>query len=251
MTVREFIRQFNATLDRSLTGGVKWILLANVAVFLVEQLVLVPLNWDDIFVYLFAQTPVVRFVEGQSGGIRVLVNWLAPVQFLSYMFIHANVWHLFWNMFALWFFGPPMEARWGRVAFLKFYLFAGFGAGALHGLIAPFFLGENYLMIGASGAIFGVLLAFAMYYPRQPVLLWFILPMPSQYFVALIGFVTLVSLFGSGGSHISHLTHLAGLASGYAWLRLYERFPRLWLVNEAVLPFSRRARRDSYDDRWV
>jgi membrane associated rhomboid family serine protease len=247
MTLREYIRQFNYTLDRNLTRGVKWIILANVAVFLVDQLFFASFGNDDVFLWLFAQNPIVFLRELQYGGIELKINWLCPIQFLSYMFVHATFWHLFWNMLALWFFGPPLEALWGKVAFLKFYLFTGFMAGALHGMIAPFFIGEHYYMIGASGAVFGVLLAFAVYYPQQKVLLWFVLPMSSRYFVMLIGFVTFLSLLGGGGSHVSHLTHLAGLGFGYAWLRLREHFPTVWLFNEAGRPFTRIVRRSRFD----
>lgn len=229
--------------DRYITRGVKWVLLANVAVFLIENLFFVPFARDDQFIGFLAQSPVVRFTQSEFGGMAVVINWLCPIQFVSYMFVHANVWHLFWNMLALWFFGPPLEALWGKRAFLKFYLFTGFGAGALHGLVAPFFLGQDYYMIGASGAVFGVLLAFAVLFPNQQVLLWFVLPMPSRYFVFLIGIMTLFALLGSGGGQISHFTHLAGLGFAYGWLWLRVRFPMAWLFNESRWPQWRVRRR--------
>ena len=241
-TFRQYVEQVNYTLDRNLTRGVKWLMLINVAVFLVEFFVLIPLRVDDLFIALFAQNPVVQFTESDAG-LGIKFNWLCVMQFFTYMFLHASFWHLFWNMLALWFFGPPLEARWGKVVFLKFYLFTGFTAGALHGLVAPFFTTDNYYMIGASGAIFGVLLAFAICYPQQKVLLWFVLPMASRYFVILIGVFTFLSLLGGGGSTISHFTHLAGLAFGYLWIRLGERYPSAWLFDPRVLPFSRSRQR--------
>jgi len=244
MTIRQYFRQINDTLDSHLTRGVKWLILINVVVFLIEHLVFVPLVIDDIFIWLFAQNPIVRLYTEETGSIRVAVNWFCPMQFLSYMFVHANIWHLFWNMLALWFFGPPLEARWERPAFLKFYLLTGFLAGALHGIVAVFFLNQNYYMIGASGAIFAVLLAFAICYPDQKVLLWFVLPMPARYFVLLVGILTFLSLFGTGGSHVSHFTHLAGLGFGYLWIWLRNRFPTMWLFSPHLAPSPRRRRRD-------
>jgi len=233
MTIRDYLQQFYYTFDRNLTPAVRWLILANVVVFLIENLVFVPFAIDDVFLGLFAQNPIVRFGESEYGGIDVIINWFCALQFVSYMFLHGNFWHLFWNMLALWFFGPPLEVLWGRRAFLKFYLFTGFTAGALHGMIAPFLIGQEYYMIGASGAIFGVLLAFAIYYPQQQVLVWFVLPMSSRYFVLLIGILTLASLLTSGGSPVSHWTHLAGLGFGYAWIRLRNLFPRVWLFNDS------------------
>jgi len=251
MAIWDRIRQYSYWLDRHLTWAVKWIIVINVAVYLVEGLCFVPFAMDDRFLSLFAQNPILRFTQSESGATSVVINWWCPLQFFSYMFVHANFWHLFWNMLTLWFFGPPLEALWGRTGFFKFYLFTGFAAGALHGMLAPFVESGGYPMVGASGAIFGVLLAFALYYPKQQILLWFVLPMPSLYFVALIGLFTFLALLGGGGSHISHLTHLAGLGFGYAWLRLRDRFPAVWLVNEALIPFFHRSRRRaSFGERF-
>jgi membrane associated rhomboid family serine protease len=242
-TLRDYIRQFNSTLDRRLTRGVKWLILANVAVFLVEALIFVPLAMDDVFIRRFAQNPIIRYEELPAGAVGMTVNWLCVMQFFTYMFVHASPWHLFMNMLALWFFGPPMEARWGTPVFLKFYLFTGFMAGMLHGMAAPFFIGHNYVMLGASGAIFGVLLAFGIFYPHQQVLLWFVVPIPARLFVIFIGVFTFLSLWGGHEVGISHVTHLAGLAFGYAWIRLREIFPMFWLFNGDPRPFARHFRR--------
>jgi len=107
-------------------------------------------------------------------------------------------------------------------------------------------------MLGASGAIFGVLLAFAIYYPRQQVLVWFVLPIPARAFVLFIGALTFFSLLAGGGGGISHLTHLAGLAFGYLWLRLRELFPGAWLFSNDPGPFGRRpGRRGGFGNRFT
>jgi len=240
MTLREFIRDTNYSINRKLTPAVKWVFFANILVWIVENIAFAPFGLDDWFLWLFAQNPTVSYRLITAGQYALRVNWLCPLQFFSYMFVQLNFWHLFWNMLALWFFGPPIEARLGTPAFLKFYFFTGFCAGALHGMLAPFFYGENYFMIGASGAIFGVLLAFAIFYPHQQVFLWFILPIPSRLFVLLIGVFTFASLFQSGGSGISHLTHLAGLGFGYLWIWLRGIFSGAWLFNSDPRPFARR-----------
>lgn len=243
-SMRYHWRRFNYWLDRYMTRGVKWIVLINLAVFLLESLLVLvemavgrPLGVEAFFVSAFAQNPIVRFVRSPLGGYETRVNWLCAVQFFTYMFLHANVWHLFWNMLALWFFGPPLEGRWGTVRFLKFYCFTGFAAGALHGLLAPILLDSNVVMLGASGAVFGVLLAFGILFPNQPVLLWFILPMPSRVFVALIGLLTFFALISGAQPGISHLTHLAGLGFGYLWLHLHRIYPGAWLFNSDPRPF--------------
>jgi len=235
---RRPLYDFNRFLDRHLTVGVKWLILANTAVFLTEAFLVVPFGVEDRFFALFAQNPLVSYEQTPLGGVALKINWLCTMQFFTYMFVHANFWHLFWNMLALWFFGPPMEYRWGTVAFLKFYCFTGFAAGALHGLLAPFFVGSHYMMMGASGAIFGVLLAFAIYYPHQQILLWFVIPVPARVLVALIGIFTFLSLVGGARTNISHLTHLAGLGFGYLWIRLHEAYPRAWLFNNDAGPLG-------------
>lgn len=234
-TFRDLTRQWNAGLDRFLTRGVKWLILINVAVFIVTGL-FASLG-IDLF-DLFAQNPIVS-KRGTQTGIRWDINWLCAMQFFTYMFLHADFWHLFMNMLVLWFFGPPMEQRWGTVAFLKFYLTTGFLAGALHGVLAPIIIGLNVQMIGASGAVLAVLLAFGLYYPKQTVLLWFVLPIPAGVLVVLIGIITILSLFRSPGSQVSHLTHLAGFAFGYLWIWLGQRYPEYWLFNSDPGPFSR------------
>ena len=251
MTLQHQVRQFNYFLDRHLTRGVKWLILANAAVFLAEFLLVMPSGIEPTFYSVFAQNPIVRYRELPSGQVSLQINWLCTLQFFSYMFVHANIWHLFWNMLALWFFGPPLEQRWGTVAFVKFYLFTGFMAGALHGVLAPFFVGQHYIMIGASGAVFGVLLAFAIYYPHQQVLLWFVLPIPAWALVTLIGIITFYSLIGGSNVGVSHLTHLAGLGFGYLWLRLSQVYPVMWLFNNDPGPFSRGPRRGGrFSDRF-
>ncbi len=238
-TLREYLREVNAGLDRYLTRGVKWILLANVMVFLAIKILFTPLN-EDLALKWVAQNPIAQFRESTNGELGLRVNPLCIPQFFTYMFVHLSVWHLAMNMLSLWFFGPPLESRWGTAIFVKYYLLTGFAAGALHGMLAPFFYRSSYVMFGASGAVFAVLLAFAMYFPHEKVLLYFVVPIPARVFVILLGLFTFYSLFGTENITISHLTHLAGLGFGYLWIRLAQVFPDAWWFNERVLPFGRR-----------
>ena len=235
------------SLDRFVTRGVKWLLLINVAVFCVCIVLEVTLKISDNIFGIFAQNPILTIWKSPVGT-HVDVNWLCAMQFFTYMFLHADPWHLVMNMLVLWFFGPPLESRWGTTAFLKFYLFVGFAAGALHGMLAPMFIGSNYYMLGASGAIFACLLAFAIYYPNQQILLWFVVPIPARVLVVMLGIFTFLSLLygggpAGGGVNISHLTHLAGLGFGYLWIRLGQQYPQFWLFNNDPGPFGRYGRR--------
>jgi membrane associated rhomboid family serine protease len=137
----------------------------------------------------------------------------------TYMFLHAGVTHVAVNMLTLWMFGTELERVWGTRYFLKFYFTTGIGAGVLTVLIAllPFgFAQEIYLTatVGASGAIFGLLLAYGLYYPDRPIYLYFVFPIPARYFVLILG---AISLFAGGG--IAHATHLGGVVIGYLMLK--------------------------------
>jgi membrane associated rhomboid family serine protease len=146
----------------------------------------------------------------------------------TYMFLHAGVTHVAVNMLTLWMFGTELERVWGTRYFLKFYFTTGIGAGVLTVLIAllPFgFAQEIYwtATVGASGAIFGLLLAYGLYYPDRPIYLYFVFPIPARYFVLILG---AISLFAGGG--IAHATHLGGVVIGYVMLKS----PRIHPLSE-------------------
>jgi membrane associated rhomboid family serine protease len=148
-----------------------------------------------------------------------VVHGLQVWRVATYMFLHAGVTHVAINMLTLWMFGAELERVWGTRYFLKFYLATGIGAGVLTVLVGllPFaFAREIYTIptVGASGAIFGLLLAYGMYYPDRPIYMYFVFPIPARYFVLIIG---AISFFAGGG--IAHATHLGGVAVGYAMLK--------------------------------
>ncbi|MDT8436715.1 MAG: rhomboid family intramembrane serine protease [Gemmatimonadota bacterium] len=151
---------------------------------------------------------------------RLLVR---PWTFLTYAFLHGGFGHVLFNMLAVFFFGPPLERQWGGRRFLVYYLVCAAG-GALAALLLVNVVGTAP-MVGASGAVFGLLLAFALRWPDAPIYLWFLFPVKAKYFV---GFLALATLWftasaarTTGGT--AHWAHLGGLLAGWFWLRRGDR----------------------------
>lgn len=205
--MRDMWREINTFLGRWLTPAVRAILLTNVAVFLLYML-LAPLFPDSIgrlFVFLM-QTPTLV--------LRGCVWQLA-----TYMFMHANFMHLLFNMLILWFFAPRLEYRWGSAKFLRFYLIVGIGAGLFHFGLSLLTGRGNTPLLGASGAMYGIMLAYALYWPNDTVLLYFVVPVKIKYLMIVVGvFTFMASTTASGVGGISHITHLGGLAVALVYL---------------------------------
>ncbi len=192
-------------LSRMMTPWVKRLLLANTAVFIVvNALGLVPLHWA---------VDVLGF-----SPARLLIHPWSP---FTYMFVHGSFFHLFANMLVLFFFGPPLEGAWGERYFIRYYLIAGMG-GALFSLFLIQLIGTP-TVIGASGAVFGLLLAFALKWPDAPIYLWFLLPVKAKYFVGFIAFFSLYASLGGARDGVAHWTHLGGLVTGFLYLRHGDR----------------------------
>ncbi|HDQ45534.1 MAG TPA: rhomboid family intramembrane serine protease [bacterium] len=141
-------------------------------------------------------------------------------QFVTYLFLHGGFLHLALNMYALFVFGSEVERMWGPRAFLRYYLITGIGAGLLHTLITPFSMTPT---IGASGAVAGVLVAFALMFPNREItlLLFFILPVRLRARTLAVGYALISVLSGVAGSPdgIAHFAHLGGMLVGYLFLR--------------------------------
>lgn len=175
------------------------------------------------FIQVSAFTDVVRLFAlwplGTPGTINLgdgttLQTGFAVWQLVSYGFLHGGLAHLFFNMFALYMFGLPIERLWGTRRFLIFYFVCMIGAGLVQLVVAQL-SGEIYPTIGASGAVFGLLLAFGMMYPNSRIMLLFPpIPMRAKWFVIVYGILTLV--FGITGtmSGIAHFAHLGGMLFG-------------------------------------
>lgn len=196
-----------------------------------------------------------------SAFTRTLINQFGLIPFLfltefhiwqpvTYMFLHASLFHILFNMLALWMFGTEFERIWGTRYFVKFYFTTGIGAGLLTVLFSllPFgFAQQVYVsnIIGASGAIYGLLLAYAMYFPDRPIYLYFLFAIPAKYFVLILGAIAFYSSLGTS-SGVANATHLGGLAVGYLMLRggridplgeLRYRYLR-WRMNNARRKFD-------------
>jgi membrane associated rhomboid family serine protease len=192
-------------LSRMMTPWVKRLLLANTAVFIVVNVLgLVPLSWA---------VDVLGF-----SPARLLIHPWSP---LTYMFVHGSFFHLFANMLVLFFFGPPLEQAWGERYFIRYYLIAGMG-GALFSLLLIQLIGTP-TVIGASGAVFGLLLAFALRWPDAPIYLWFLLPVKAKYFVGFIALFSLYASLGGARDGVAHWTHLGGLVTGFLYLKHGDR----------------------------
>lgn len=136
-----------------------------------------------------------------------------PWTAFTYMFLHAGPWHLFFNMLSLFFFGPRVEGRLGSSRFIVLYLLSGLG-GALLSFLTP-----NVIIVGASGATFGVFLAYAMFWPHDRILIWGILPVEARVLVLLTTLYSLWGGTGSVGGSVAHWAHLGGYAAAYLYLR--------------------------------
>jgi membrane associated rhomboid family serine protease len=166
-----------------------------------------------------------------------VIGKLQVWQLVTYMFIHAGPTHLLFNMLALWMFGTELERMWGTKYFTKFYFVSGIGAGLFQvvlGLLPFGFAAQFYYpsVVGASGAIYGVLAAYALYFPSRPIVMFLVFPVPARYAVMIMGGLSLVFAMGGGGG-VAHTAHLGGLLVGY----LYLKGNRVHLVSEIQYRF--------------
>jgi membrane associated rhomboid family serine protease len=204
-------------LSYSLTPMVKRLLIANVAVFFATLIA-----GRDFFWAWFAFRP--DHVLTQPWGV------------FTYMFVHDGFSHIALNMLVLFFFGPPLESMWGSREFLKFYVICGLGGVALSMLFQP------AAIVGASAAVYGVMLAFAMNWPDAPIYVWGIFPVKAKWLVAFMFVVSLVSAFSGDGGPVAHFAHLGGLVAGFAYLKLDWR-PAAKLGKIGQLSKATRVRR--------
>lgn len=169
---------------------------------------------------------------GMQNGLEIY-SWstekFQPWQLITHMFLHASTMHLAFNMLALWMFGNILERRWGSQQFLIFYLLCGIGAAIITQLIDQFVFGRVFYgaMLGASGAVYGILVAFAMLFPNYKLALIFLpIPVAAKYFVPVLLAIELMSGFTGFsifGGNIAHFAHLGGAFMGFllviTWLK--------------------------------
>jgi membrane associated rhomboid family serine protease len=148
--------------------------------------------------------------------VPVLIPY-RPWTLVTYMFLHGGFMHLLFNMIALFFFGPRLEARLGSRGFLYLYFISGLTGGLLS---VPF--NPNAAIVGASGAVFGVLLGFARYWPRERIYIWGVLPVEARVLVIVMTALSLYGGFGGTRDGVAHFAHLGGFLGGYLYLRWIE-----------------------------
>lgn len=141
-----------------------------------------------------------------------------PWTLITYMFIHSGIWHLFFNMLGLYFFGPRLETEIGSKHFFWLYLVSGLMGAALSFVFTPY-----TAIVGASGAIFGVLYGFAHFWPRERIYIWGVLPVEARWLVIGMAALSLFGGFGGGGSDVAHFAHLGGFVGGFVYIRLLSR----------------------------
>jgi membrane associated rhomboid family serine protease len=187
-----------------LTPAVKYLIIANVAAFVLQKIAPVfTREWFALY------PPAVK---------ESFLVW----QLATYLFMHGGLLHLGFNMLALFLFGCELERMWRTPYFFRFYFACGIGAGLFALLPVPWF--ENAYHVGASGAIYGLLMAYGLYFPNRViymnVLLIFFFPIQVKYFVAIIGIIAFLGSVAATGEGVSHIGHLGGLVVGYLYLRL-------------------------------
>jgi len=185
-----------------LPPAVKGLLFANGIIYLLQEL----LGVNNTLINLFGLTPSMVW----SGYL-----W----QPLTYMFLHGSFSHLLFNMLALWIFGSSLESFWGMRKFLQYYFLTGIGAALSNCLLTPF---ADVSIVGASGAIYGLLAAYGLLFPNSVIYISFLLPIRAKYLVLIFGifeFITSISMMQGANSPVAHLVHLGGMVIGVIYLK--------------------------------
>jgi membrane associated rhomboid family serine protease len=188
-------------------------------------------------------TPAVKNILF-ANGIIFLIGWLNPSlgftlskyfalsaydvfnrfeiwQLVTYMFLHGDFWHIFFNMFVFWMFGSELEAEWGSKEFLKYYFICGIGAGLLNIILTA------SPTIGASGAVYGIMVAYALRYPNRPVYIYFLFPIKVKYLVGFLAFISFFSTWGAQSDGIAHAAHLGGMVVGFVYLKYWHKLNKV------------------------
>ena len=207
--------RYRFSLGYGLTPVIKNLMIIMGAVFLLQMLFS---GWIELY---FGLVPILVW--------RKYFLW----QLLTYIFLHGDFLHILFNLFSLWMFGGELENHWGSKKFLFYFLFCGIGAGICTAVFTPY---QFIPVIGASGAIFGILLAFGWLFPNRPILIYFLFPIPAKYMVIIFGLFELYSSRSGAGGGIAHLTHLGGLLFGF----FYMAYPMI----------RQKFRREYYKRKW-
>jgi len=258
MASRSNIRNYRLSFNFYITPGVQWLIIANAAVFMLE-----------VFVSVFKGPPAYSYLTHLFGLVPTgVLHGLRIWQPLTYLFLHdvGDIFHILINMFMLWMFGRELELVWGRDRFLRYYFLTGIGAGVINLLVntIPLLWGKGLSdtpTIGASGAVFGVLLACAILFPDRQVRFMFAISMSMRMFMIFMIGLEFLGTIGSG-DNISHFCHFGGMLVGYVYLR---RGSFLYSVRNSVSDWQYKRNRKRFEvyinkhkgdppsrpDRWV
>ncbi|MBX5494255.1 MAG: rhomboid family intramembrane serine protease [Bryobacteraceae bacterium] len=233
----------------SIPPGVKWLLISNIAIFLLY--------------FLTARTAAEGIFSLLALVPRAVVTELAVWQLVTYLFVHSpfHFGHILLNMLALWMFGSDLERTWGTKRFLQFYFLCGIGAG-LCVILGNYLYGTpDTRTIGASGAIYGIMMAFALLFPDATII-FVLFPIRARYFVMILGAMAFLSSLRMSGSGVSDIAHLGGLIFGFAYMKwdsrvrfdllgsIEHRYHR-WKMERAKRKFQVYLRKRGSDDPWV
>ncbi|MGR3317155.1 MAG: rhomboid family intramembrane serine protease [Candidatus Anammoxibacter sp.] len=244
MSRHHYRNDFNLSIGGKWTRTIMILIIANVSVFLIQLLFSTLSNyWSTNHVELLAisplgETPLQPWYYPASN-IFTKLFWLYPPdtigkvwiwQMVTYTFLHSitDPWHLIFNMLVLWMFGSEVERALGTRKFLSLYFTAGIFAGICCCIFTP-----NNPILGASGAIFAIEVAFAMYYPNSIVIFYFF-PIKAKYLIMLFASFTIINCLIPKGGHVAHFAHLGGLLYGFLFVRYSSS------VNELITTWGRR-----------
>ena len=215
ISTRSYARGYSSS--GALPPAVKWLLIVNVVLF--------------VFTFLSERTALAELFTYLALVPAAVVRMGFVWQIFTYMFLHGGFFHLLWNMLSLWMFGVELERTWGTRRFLQYYFFCGAGAGICV-VIGNYWLGDPRIpTIGSSGAIYGILMAYAILFPDRQILFSFLFPIKVKYFVMIVGGIAFLSTLKSVNSGVSDVAHLGGLLFGF----LYLKGPRLAMGDPAFV----------------
>ena len=207
------------------TDAIKILVSVNFGIYILQSVS----GKEDVFFRLFGLVP--------STFISDLMLW----QPFTYLFFHApfyssvGISHILLNMLGLWVFGRELEEAWGKTKFLRYYFTTGIGSG----LITYFFqMNSDNPVIGASGAVYGILLAYGISYPNRMLYIWGLIPVRSMWLVIIMGSIAFFGLLGNADG-ISHVTHISGMLIGYMLLKKKWRWRDIWFaIRKKTIEFQ-------------
>ena len=215
--------------------GIKVLFILNAAFFVLE-LMFGPIHISSGYSLnaFFREYLYLHPLDGTYVGGQFVGNYFYPWQLITFQFLHGGFFHLFFNMFVLWMFGTELEAKWGTRKFIVYYLLCGIGSGLIQIFVstAP--------TLGASGAVYGILLAFAMINPDRPLFFIFIpIPIKAKYFVMFMVGISLISgLSNNPNDNTAHFAHLGGMVAGFLMMKYGDKIGLFRFFDKAIGLFT-------------